>query len=103
MPSVQVAPAARVLGQLFVSSNSPVIEIPVIASGTSAVFVKMTVFEALTVPTFWFPKLRLVGLTLAASWTKSMVNQSEDVVAPLMLPVTITSPPEKAREKGKGP
>jgi hypothetical protein len=33
MLSVQVAPAVIVLGQLFVSLNSPVIEIQVIASG----------------------------------------------------------------------
>src|SRR5260221_241204 len=36
MPSVQVAPAARVLGQLFVTSNSPVIEMPVMATAWSA-------------------------------------------------------------------
>src|SRR5947209_9374180 len=65
---VQLAFAARLLGQLLVWAKSPLF-VPVnpmlvIFRGTVPVSVSFTAAFALVVPTFWLPKLTLVGLRL---------------------------------------
>src|SRR5579872_320662 len=67
---VQLALAASVPGQLLVCAKSPLFvpasPILLIVRAEVPLFVRVIVFAVLVVPTFWLPKLRLVGLRLTA-------------------------------------
>jgi hypothetical protein len=67
---VQWALAERLAGQLLLSLKSPlfvpVMLIPVMVSGALPELVSVTVCEELVEPTFSFPKLMLVGLSVTA-------------------------------------
>lgn len=77
---VQFAPAARLDPQLFANTNEdpsvPVTAILVMASVELPVFVRVTLCEALVVPTFWGPNDRLV-------------DDSDTVVALTPVPVRV--------------
>src|SRR5579872_4637071 len=84
---VQLALAARLPGQLLVCAKSPAL-VPVTAMllmvrGTVPVLVSFTAAVALVVPTFWLPKLTLVGLKLTTGM----------VVVPLPLSATFCGLP----------
>ena len=69
--TLQLCPTLRMLSsggtlQVLVWEKSPVVVMPVIFSVAVPVFVMVTVCGELTVPTVWFPKLRLVGETVTA-------------------------------------
>ena len=68
----QEAPAASVLelmGQVFCWWKSPLLgplsPMPLMVRAALPVLVSVTVFAGLVVLTWWFPKLKLVGLRLA--------------------------------------
>jgi hypothetical protein len=65
-PAVQLAPAARLPGQLFVSTNSPLAEMPEKSSGLPPKFVIVTGWELLEVPISWLPKVKVAGEKLSA-------------------------------------
>ena len=60
--TAQVAPAARLVPQLFVCAKSPLVAIEVIDADAVPVFFTVTACGALVVPTFWFAKVRLDGV-----------------------------------------
>lgn len=59
--NAQLAPAATVEPQVFVSEKSPLMATLEIVSVDVPVFVRDKVWAALVVPTSWLPKLRLVA------------------------------------------
>src|SRR5215472_8964782 len=63
---VQVACDHRLDGQLLVSAKSPLAAILLIVSGSLPVFVTVTVWGELVVPTCWLPKDRFVGDGMSA-------------------------------------
>ena len=63
--TVQFEPGTSMLGQLFVSGNPPVDEMPKMSSGLPPKFVMVTGWEGLVVPTFW-EKSRVGGVKLIA-------------------------------------
>ena len=65
----QVAPAARVLPQLFVWLKSPVIPILLMVSVAVPVFVNVTLCAALDVFTSWSAKVKVAGDKLATGTT----------------------------------
>jgi hypothetical protein len=58
---VQLAPAARLAGQLLVCPNSPVVEALVNSKTVLPMFVSVTVCAAEVVPTGWLEKVKFVG------------------------------------------
>ena len=62
-----VCPGARTAGSVFADARRNAGELEVIALMVRfavPVFCRVTVFAALVDPTFWFPKLKAVGVTL---------------------------------------
>jgi hypothetical protein len=59
--NVHVDPAATPFPQLSPSAKSPLAEMLVICKGAVPLLERVTVCGALTLPTLWLPKVRLVG------------------------------------------
>jgi hypothetical protein len=62
----QLAPAARVGPQVFVSAKSPLATIDVMSNTAAPVFVSVTNCGALVVVTVWVPKARVGGKRVTA-------------------------------------
>jgi hypothetical protein len=60
---VQLAPAARLVPQLFVCAKSPLTAIELIDADAFPVLCTVTVCAALVVPTLWLGNVRLDGVT----------------------------------------
>jgi hypothetical protein len=66
--TAQFAPGLSEPAQVLVSLKSPLAAMLLIVIVPLPVFVRVTVWAALLVPTAWLPKFKLVGLKLAAGW-----------------------------------
>ena len=95
---VQLAPAASVLGlmgQVLVCAKSPAF-VPatvmlVIVRAAVPLFVSVTDLAALVVPTFWAPKLRLVGFSVTAGAETVPVPESATLCGlPVALSLIVT-------------
>ena len=65
-PAVQLVPAARLPGQSFVSTNSPLAEMPEKSNRLPPKLVIVTDWELLEVPISWLPKVKVAGEKLSA-------------------------------------
>jgi hypothetical protein len=73
---IHVEPAATPFPQLSVSAKSPLVEMPVICKGAVPLLERATVCGALTVPTLWLPKFRLVGESDAAGSRETFATKA---------------------------
>src|SRR5215469_3164852 len=64
---VQLAPGGNVAGQLFVWAKSPVVAIPLMFRVTVPLLVRVTVCDALAVPTTWLANVKLAGVSAPAA------------------------------------
>jgi hypothetical protein len=96
---LQLTPALRLLGQLFVWAKSPLAAMPLMVRVEPPLLVRVTDCAPLVVPTFWLPKVRVVGdnVTAAAETVPPVplsdtecglpVAESVMVMAPVRVPV----------------
>src|SRR5579863_5638864 len=88
----QLAPAATLLPQVFVWLKSPLAAMLAIESAAVPVLVSVTTCAALDVPTFWLPKLRLVGLKLIPGVAVPVPVSPTVCGLPVALSVTVMAP-----------
>ena len=92
---LQLAPAARLDPQLFPNTNEeafvPVTAMLEMVKVVLPVFVMVTVFEALAVPTSWLPNDKLVGDSVTGDALTPVPVSAIDCGDPLALSVMVTA------------
>ena len=96
---VQLPPMATLCAQVLPNTNEdasvPVTEMPVTARAEVPLLVRVTTWEALAVPNFWLPKVKLVAESVGAATSPlplSVMVRGEPVASSVILMLAVNAP-----------